>query len=116
MTDRSTNFGFLVDGHDPVFHQLAFSGERALHVDPNTTLLKVRQLAEAFARHAAATCGVFTGPQLGFLDVLRALEARHIVEGEAAQLFHVLRREGNRAAHDFAGTRQQAIVLVGKPA
>lgn len=92
MTDRSANFGFLLDGHDPVFHQLALSGERALHFDPNTTLLKVRQLAEAFARHAAAACGVLPSPQLGFLDILRALESRRIVEDEATKRAHVLGR------------------------
>ena len=64
MVERSLNFGFLLDGHDPVFHGLALAAERSLHVDPNTTLLKTRQLAEAFSRHAAAACGVLAGPSV----------------------------------------------------
>jgi hypothetical protein len=52
--ERSQNFGFLLDGHEPVFHQLAFAAEQVFAYDPNTTLVKVRQLAEAFAKHAGS--------------------------------------------------------------
>jgi hypothetical protein len=30
VAERSPNFGFLTEGHDAVFHQLALSAERAL--------------------------------------------------------------------------------------
>lgn len=52
--ERSQNFGFLADGHDPVFHQLALGAERAALADPNAALVKLWQLGEAFALHAAA--------------------------------------------------------------
>jgi type I restriction enzyme R subunit len=38
----SRNFGFLAT-HDPLFVQLAEAAERNLVVDPNTTLIKLRQ-------------------------------------------------------------------------
>ncbi len=63
-----SNFSFLLDGHDPVFHKLALGGERAFSAAPNTTVLKCRQLAEAFAQHAAAACAVDTS----FADLVRA--------------------------------------------
>jgi len=47
------NFGFLKD-HDPVFLQLASIAEQVFARDPNTTLLKLRQLGEAFARDITA--------------------------------------------------------------
>jgi type I restriction enzyme R subunit len=53
----STTFSFLAKGHDPLFLQLADAAERTPAVDPNTTLLKLRQLDEAFAKHAAAAAG-----------------------------------------------------------
>lgn len=107
-SEPSTNFGFLAT-YDGPFHQLAVAAEKLLAIDPNTAIVKVRQLAEAFARHAAAVCGFYPGAQASFLDTLRLLEARGIVEHQAASLFHALRREGNRAAHDFSGSRQDAV-------
>jgi len=108
-TERSPNFGFLLDGHDPVFHSLAQGAERVFPFDPSTTLLKLRQLAEAFAKEAAAACSIPVTRETEFLQILRTLEAKRIIEGEVATLFHQLRIAGNRAAHDFAGSHQQAL-------
>jgi hypothetical protein len=47
--ERSQNFGFLSEGHEPVFHQLAVAAEQVFAYDPNTTLVKVRQLVEAYS-------------------------------------------------------------------
>jgi len=41
-----SNFAFLTE-YDPLFFQLAQSAERAFSADPNTTLIKLRQFAEA---------------------------------------------------------------------
>ena len=46
------NFDFLKQ-HDPIFLQLAQSAERAFSSDPNTTLVKLRQFAEAIAQDQA---------------------------------------------------------------
>ncbi|MFY0529317.1 DUF4145 domain-containing protein [Archangium gephyra] len=105
----STNFAFLAKGHDPLFLQLAEAAERTLAVDPNSTLLKVRQLGEAFAKHAAAAAGVWTGPQAGQVDLLRELDRKGYLDRQILDLFHSLRRVGNAAAHDFIGSRTQAV-------
>lgn len=52
-----TNFGFLAE-HDPLFVQIAFAAEKAFSSDPNTTLIKLRQLGEALAQHIAALAGI----------------------------------------------------------
>ena len=55
---RSTaNFEFLKD-HDPLLLQLATTAESAFVPDPNTTLLKLRQLGEAMAQDIASRLGV----------------------------------------------------------
>jgi len=54
---KSSNFDFLKE-HDPVFVQLACAAEQAFSSDPNTTLIKLRQLGEAFAQDMAARCGI----------------------------------------------------------
>lgn len=52
-----SNFDFLKE-HDPLFFQLASAAENAFASDPNTTLIKLRQLGEALAQDLAARCGV----------------------------------------------------------
>tara|TARA_R110000803_G_scaffold127561_1_gene194948 strand:- start:146 stop:427 length:282 start_codon:yes stop_codon:yes gene_type:complete len=54
---KSGNFSFLSE-HDDVFVELAESAERAFASDPNTTLIKLRQLGEALAQHLAALSGI----------------------------------------------------------
>lgn len=102
------NFCFLKH-HDPLLLQLAQTAERHALTDPNIALVKLRQLGEAFARHAAAALGVSLPPQATQLEVLRALESNGLVAGQTAQLFHALRQAGNRAVHEGAGSRQQAM-------
>lgn len=54
---RSGNFGFLAE-HDSLFVKPGGAAERAFSSDPNTTLIKLRQLGEAMAQHLAALCGI----------------------------------------------------------
>lgn len=51
------NFGFLA-AHDLVFAELAACAERAFSLDPNTTLIKLRQLGEAMAQDIALRLGI----------------------------------------------------------
>lgn len=44
-----SNFGFLAE-HNALFVELAAAAEHAFVSDPNTTLIKLRQLGEALAR------------------------------------------------------------------
>lgn len=53
----SSNFVFLKE-HDPVFQQLASTAEQAFASDPNTTLIKLRQLGEALAQDLASRAGI----------------------------------------------------------
>ena len=53
---QSTNFAFLVE-HDPLLEKLASAAEDSFFRDPNTTLIKLRQLGEALAQHMLA-CSV----------------------------------------------------------
>jgi type I restriction enzyme R subunit len=109
VAEKSTNFSFLLDGHEPTLHRIALGAERAFVADPNTTVMKCRQLAEAFAQHAAAAVGVWAGPNMAFVDVVRALEGKRIVEGDAALLFRHLRVAGNAATHGFSESHRLAL-------
>ncbi len=60
MEALNSNFDFLKE-HDPVFYQLGSAAESAFSGDPNTTLIKLRQLAEALAQDLVARSGIKLG-------------------------------------------------------
>lgn len=68
MDDKS-NFDFLTE-HDPVFFQLAFAAEQLFSADPNTTLIKLRQLGEALAQDIAARSGIDFDEKTSQADLL----------------------------------------------
>jgi type I restriction enzyme R subunit len=111
LNDTGSSFAFLAH-HGPLYLRLAVVAERALALDPNLTLVKLRQLSEAFARHAAARAGLIADKRDSSenqIDLLRVLEQRGIVKDHVAEIFHALRRVGNRAVHDFVGSRDDAL-------
>ena len=108
MTAISPNFSFL-EKHDPLLVKLAAQAERYFADDPNTTLIKLRQFAEVLAQRAAATAGVYVLEESSLLDVLNRLWDRGAVTREVSQLFHALRKAGNLAAHEHAGTHRDAL-------
>ena len=55
--DQSSNFNFLAE-HDSLLVELAQAAERIFSSDPNTSLIKLRQLGEALAQHLASIVGV----------------------------------------------------------
>ena len=83
----STNFDFLKE-HDPLFVELAASAERAFASDPNTTLIKLRQFAEAIAQHLAARSGVEFDEQTSQADLLYRLNRELRFEPVVRELFH----------------------------
>lgn len=105
----SHNFGFLA-AHDPLLVRLAGLAELYIHDDPNTALIKLRQFGEALLQQAAARLGV-GGRELGGtqVDLIRELQGQGLLTREVADLFHQLRMEGNRAAHELAGTEGEAM-------
>lgn len=106
--NQTSNFGFLAE-HDPLFVEIALSAERAFSSDPNTTLIKLRQLGEALAQHIAALVGVAFDDQTTQLDLLNKISRELKLEPVVRELFHTLRVEGNKATHQFKTQHKEAI-------
>ncbi|WP_323750376.1 type I restriction-modification system endonuclease [Marinobacter sp.] len=104
----SANFAFLAE-HEPLFVELASAAERAFSSDPNTTLIKLRQLGEALAQHLAARSGVDFDEQTSQSDLLYRLNKELRLEPQVKELFHTLRIEGNKATHEFRTRHKQAM-------
>ncbi|KPU60332.1 hypothetical protein AN403_4550 [Pseudomonas fluorescens] len=105
---ESKNFSFLQE-HDPVFLRLAQNAEQAFVSDPNTTLIKLRQLGEAIAQDLATRVGVEFTPDLKQIDLLSKLGRELQLSQDIRNLFHTLRIEGNKATHTFHTQHREAM-------
>ncbi len=106
--DQPLNFHFLAE-HDSLFVELAASAERAFSSDPNTTLIKLRQLGEALAQDIAARVGLELEEKTSQADLLYLLHQEIRFSPEVRQLFHTLRHEGNIATHQFRTQHKEAL-------
>jgi type I restriction enzyme R subunit len=104
----STNFAHL-RGYDEQLFRLGVLAERYFPEDPNTALIKLRQLGERLAQQVASRFGVFTSIEELQLALLRRLELEGLIEREVAGLFHDLRRNGNAATHGLQGDHTSAL-------
>lgn len=103
-----TNFAHL-EAHDEQLVRLGMLAERYFAEDPNTALLKLRQLAELLAQLVATKVGLYTSPGEAQYDLLRRLQDQGILPREVAQLFGEVRRAGNAASHAIVGDHRTAL-------
>lgn len=104
----STNFAHL-RRYDEQLFRLGVLAERYFPEDPNTALIKLRQLGERLAQHMASRFGVFTSLEETQLALVRRLELDGLIEREVAALFHDLRKNGNAATHGLQGDHASAL-------
>lgn len=107
-TTTNTNFCFLAE-HNKLFLQLATSAERLFSSDPNATLIKVRQLAEALGQEVASRCGVAFDEQTTQSELIGELYRQAIIDKPTKDTFHQIRLAGNDAVHQFVTTHKDAI-------
>lgn len=110
-TLRSQNFTFLLR-YGEHLDRLGALAERYFSEDPNTCLIKLRQLAEELARQTAARNGLLTAPDEPQSDLLRRLKFEQAAPAEALDLFHHLRLVGNRAVHDALADYREALAAL----
>lgn len=108
MISSSANFTFL-EASSAQLARLGALAEWSLHVDPPTSILKIRQFTEELARLVAARQGALSTPGEGFSEILTRLQRAGLLPAKAADVFHHLRRLGNVAAHENSGTAAQAL-------
>jgi type I restriction enzyme, R subunit len=106
-----SNFAFLEE-HDQQLVRLGLLAEKYFSDDPNTCLIKLRQLAELLAQLVATKVGIFRSPQEGQYDLLYRLRDQGILPPEIAQLFGEVRRTGNAATHSGSGDHRTALATL----
>jgi type I restriction enzyme R subunit len=107
----SSNFHFLIK-QDERLARLGALAERYFFDDAPSALIKLRQLAEFMAKDVAARHGLLPSNLVTFDEVLRTLKLKSILPNEIAELFFHIRRLGNAAAHENAGTANQALAAL----
>ncbi|HEX7649888.1 MAG TPA: DUF4145 domain-containing protein, partial [Noviherbaspirillum sp.] len=108
---QQSNFSQL-KAHDEQLERLGLLAERYFADDPNTCLLKLRQLAEAMAQSVASRVGLYTSSDERQIDLLRRLQDHGIVPREVGGLFHEIRKAGNDANHNLAGDHRTALMAM----
>ena len=112
MEIQSANFGFLRQ-HDPQIIQLAALAEQFFHIDRNTCIFKLRQYAERLAKLIAANTGLYQSSEEAQVELLRRLKLENVISNEVADLFHLIRKAGNKAAHNRGDTNStDALTLL----
>jgi type I restriction enzyme R subunit len=106
-----SNFGFL-EKSEPHLHLIASRIERYLEDDPVTAIVKVRQLGEAIAKLTAAQLGIHIEPGMSQVDILSLLGPYRQISLDVKNIFHAIRREGNRAVHEHLGDTSTAVRLL----
>lgn len=108
MSATQGNFTFLGQ-HDPVLLRLATTAEQVFASDPNTTLIKLRQLGEALAQALASQAGIKFDVQTTQLELIQLLNRHLDLDPGIRNLFQTLRIEGNRATHGFSTQHREAM-------
>jgi len=104
-----SNFYFL-ETHDPIFYQLASTAEQFFAVDPNTTIVKLRQLAEALSKEIASRFNIPSYSYTNQNELIYQIDRKINLDSRIKDIFHKLRKDGNKAVHEFTfGDHRQAI-------
>lgn len=107
----ASNFGFLGE-HDEQLVRLGMLAEKYFPEDPNTSLLKLRQLGELLAQLLASRTGLYLSDEEPQYDLLRRLQDAGVLPRDVAQLFGELRRAGNAANHALTGDHRSALSVL----
>jgi len=106
-----SNFSVLSQ-HDEQLLRLGMLAERYFADDPNTCLLKLRQLAESLTQILAARAGLYVSPEETQYELLRRLQENGVLPREVYQMFGEVRRAGNAASHALSGDHRTALTAL----
>ena len=107
----SSNFSHL-QSHDEQLLRLGMLAERYFADDPNTCLLKLRQLSEVLTQIVASNVGIFDRVEESQYELLNRLREHGILPAEIYQLFGEVRRTGNAANHALTGDHRTALAML----
>ncbi len=103
-----SNFDML-RAYEAQLWRLGVLAERYFAQDPNTSLLKLRQLSELLAQSLAARTGLYFNPQESQYELIRRLHGEGVLPKEVKQILDQIRVTGNAANHALQGDHAAAL-------
>ncbi len=107
----SSNFSFLEKKWE-VLSDLAKMAEDNLYDDPNTTMIKLRMFAEQIVDYIFAYDKLEEPEEDSLFNKLKLLEREELIKNEIADIFHTIRKEGNKAVHESYESLDSAKTLL----
>ncbi|MEY4345511.1 MAG: hypothetical protein RL032_1343, partial [Pseudomonadota bacterium] len=109
MTERIRSNFDMLHAYEAQLWRLGALAERYFAEDPNTSLLKLRQLSELLAQSLAARTGLYTNPEETQYELIRRLQGEGALPKEVRQVFDQIRINGNAANHALQGDHAAAL-------
>ncbi len=108
---KKSNFSHLEKEYPQLAHigQLA---ERNVFIDPSTTLSKLRLLLELMSKLISKYECIDDAERMDQMTRLQKLEYEDIIPSDMLDLFHKVRKSGNKAAHTVEGSTAQAKFML----
>jgi type I restriction enzyme R subunit len=103
-----SNFDMLRPYEEQLW-RLGALAERYFAEDPNTSLLKARQLAELLAQSLAARAGLYISQEESQYDLIRRLQGDGVLPRDVKQVLDQIRVAGNAANHAMQGNHASAL-------
>ncbi len=104
----SLNFKFL-SKINSVIVDLAGFAELYAFTDPNSALVKTRQIGELLVKQIYAKQGRSFDPESRQVDLINDLWQMGLVPDKISQMLHEVRKKGNDAVHEIHGDRNEAL-------
>ena len=98
-TLASINFGFL-QKREPLLARYGALAERFVFEDPDTALIKIRQLIEGIANLTATYTGIPNYEGTTLAELISTFRSEGVIAQDLADLWHTIRKDANAAAHN----------------
>lgn len=107
-----TNFSYFTVEWE-LFKNLGESAEQSVYRDPNAAIVKIRSLAEKMTDAIFKLEGIDPWGLKSQVEKLNTLQNKDVLPDELVNVFHMIRKTGNKAAHDGSyGTTSEAIDML----
>lgn len=108
---KQSNFKFL-ENKWPLLSKLAELAEKNLYNDPNTTMIKLRMFGEKVVEFIIAEEKLEDTEERNQISRLSLLKEQELIEDELVDMFHAIRKTGNKATHDAFSSEREASTLL----
>lgn len=108
----TSKFFFLQSGY-PELYTISELSEKLIHIDPSSSLAKSRLFSEKLAVliWQFEDLGFFEGNQV---DRINQLFYKNCIPDVIKDIFHAIRKSGNKASHDGNGSQSEALFILKK--